>query len=156
MVRTLKKFGLRVIIPSGFLVIVVTVLFPKHYESNPQKRIEAALASGNSAVVKAEYRKLIQEDFSKVEYHIGYIGSHLSQPGRSSPFYQKENQDLIEGYRRYASSSAPEVSDIGYYGLGLFYSLQNDYEHARDNFQRVRNTQLLFLNNSLGAVYRRT
>jgi RsiW-degrading membrane proteinase PrsW (M82 family) len=156
MVRTLKKFGLRVIIPSGFLVIVVTVLFPKHYESNPQKRIEAALASGNSAVVKAEYRKLIQEDFSKVEYHIGYIGSHLSQPGRSSPFYQKENQDLIEGYRRYASSSAPEVSDIGYYGLGFFYSLQNDYEHARDNFQRVRNTQLLFLNNSLGAVYRRT
>ena len=89
MVRTLKKFGLRVIIPSGFLVILVTLLFSEHYESNPQKRIEAALASGNSAVVKAEYRKLIQEDFFKVEYHIGYIGSHLRQPGRSNALYKQ-------------------------------------------------------------------
>ena len=156
MARALKKFALRVIIPSGFLIILVAVLLPDHYESNPQKRIEVALASGNSPVVKAEYRKLIQKDFFKVEYHIGYIVSHLRQPGRSNALYKQENQDLIEGYRRYASSSTPEVSDIGYYGLGLVYSLQNDYEHARENFERVRNTQLSYLNNSLGAVYRRT
>jgi RsiW-degrading membrane proteinase PrsW (M82 family) len=48
------------------------------------------------------------------------------------------------------------VSDIGYYGLGYFYSLQTDYERARENFQKVRNTQLPNLNTSLGAVYRRT
>jgi protease PrsW len=156
MVRTLKKFGLRVIIPSGFLVIVVTVLFSEQSKSNPQKRIEAALASGNSAVEKAEYRKLIQEDFFKVEYHIGYIGSHLRLPGRSNALYKQENQDLIEGYQRYAASSTPEVSDIGYYGLGLIYSLRNDYEHARENFLKVHNTQLSYLNSSLAAVYRRT
>jgi RsiW-degrading membrane proteinase PrsW (M82 family) len=156
MVPTLKKFGLRVIIATGFLIILVTVLLPERYQSNPQKRIEAALASGNSALAKAEYRKLIQEDFFKVEYHVGYIRSHLSRPERSSTISKQENQDMIEGYRRYASSSTPDVSDIGYYGLGLIYSLQNDYAHARDNFQRVRNTQLSHLNSSLGAVYRRT
>jgi protease PrsW len=156
MVRTLKKFGLRVIIPSGFLVIVVTVLFSEQSKSNPQKRIEAALASGNSAVEKAEYRKLIQEDFFKVEYHIGYIRSHLSQPGQSNAPYKQDNHDLIEGYRRYAASSTPEVSDIGYYGLGLIYSLQDDYEHARENFLKVHNTQLSYLNSSLAAVYHRT
>jgi RsiW-degrading membrane proteinase PrsW (M82 family) len=156
MVQTLKKFSLRVIVPSVFLIILVNVLLSGHSESNPQKRIEAALASGNGAVAKAEYRKLIQDDFFKVEYHRGYIASHLSQPGRRSALYQKDNQEMIKGYRRYASSSTPEVSDIGHYGLGYFYSLQTAYEHARENFEQVRNTQLPYLNNSLGAVYRRT
>jgi RsiW-degrading membrane proteinase PrsW (M82 family) len=129
------------------------VLLPEHYESNPRKRIEAALAFGNSAVVKAEYRKLIQEDFFQVEYHIGYIGGHLRQPGRSNALDKQGNQDMIERYRRYAASSTPEVADIGYFGLGLIYSLQNDDEHARENFRRVRNTQLPYLNSSLAAVY---
>jgi RsiW-degrading membrane proteinase PrsW (M82 family) len=134
----------------------VNLLLSEPHESNPQKRIEGALAVGNNSVAKAEYRKLIQENFFKVEYHIGYIRSHLSQPGRRSAFVGQGNQEMIEGYRRYASSSIPEVSDIGYYGLGYFYSLQTDYEHAQENFQQVRNTQLPYLNNSLGAVYRRT
>ena len=152
----LKKFSLRVLIPSVFLIILVNLLLSEPHESNPQKRIEGALAVGNNSVAKAEYRKLIQEHFFKVEYHIGYIRSHLSQPGRRSAFVGQGNQEMIEGYRRYASSSIPEVSDIGYYGLGYFYSLQTDYEHAQENFQQVRNTQLPYLNNSLGAVYRRT
>ena len=44
---------------------------------------------------------------------------------------------------------------MGYYGLGYFYSLREDYERARENFQQVKNTQLPRLNNSLGSVYRR-
>jgi RsiW-degrading membrane proteinase PrsW (M82 family) len=156
MFLTLKKFSLRVIAPSVFLILLVNLFFSEHYENNPQKRIEAALASGNGAVAKAEYRKLIQNDFFKVEYHRGYIGSHLGQPGRRSVLSKQDNQDLIEGYRRYASSTTPEVSDIGHYGLGYIYSLQVDYERARENFEQVRNTQLPYLNNSLGSVYRRT
>ena len=67
MFLTLKKFSLRVIIPSVSLIILVNVLLSEHYESNPQKRIEEALASGNYDLAKAEYRKLIQDDFFKVE-----------------------------------------------------------------------------------------
>ena len=156
MFATLTKFSLRVVIPSVCLIVLVNVLLSEHHESNPQKRIEVALASRNNAGAKAEYRKLIEDNFFKVEYHRGYIGSHLGQPRRGSAFSAQANQDIIEGYRRYASSSIPEVSDIGYYGLGYFYSLQRDDERARENFQKVRNTQLPYLNNSLGAVYRRT
>jgi RsiW-degrading membrane proteinase PrsW (M82 family) len=157
MFLTLKKFSLRVIIPSVSLIILVNLLLPQHHESNPQKRIEEALASGNYDLAKAEYRKLIQDNFFKVEYHRGYIRSHLRLSERTTTRpYRRDNQDIIEGYRRYASSSTPEVSDIGYYGLGFFYNLQTDYERARENFQQVRNTQLPYLNNSLGAVYRRT
>jgi RsiW-degrading membrane proteinase PrsW (M82 family) len=155
MFHTLKKFSLGVIVPSVFLIILVNVILSEHYESNPQKRIEAALASGNSAVAKAEYRKLIQDDFFKVEYHRGYIRSHLSQPGRRRALYNQDNQDMIEGYRRYASSSTPEVSDIGYYGLGFFYSVLEEYKRALENLQQVQNTRLPHLNNSLGSVYRR-
>jgi hypothetical protein len=81
---------------------------------------------------------LIEDDFFKIEYHRGYIGSHLRQPGQRSAPFRQDNQDILQGYRRYASSSIPEVSDIGYYGLGYFYSLQTDYERARENFQKVR------------------
>jgi RsiW-degrading membrane proteinase PrsW (M82 family) len=156
MFLTLKKFSLRVMIPSACLIILVNLLLSDHYQSNPQKRIEEALAAGNHSVVKAEYHKLIQGDFFKVEYHRGYIRSHFGQHGRRSDFNSQVNQDVIEGYRRYAASTSPKVSDIGYYGLGFFYSLREDHERARENFQQVRNTQLPYLNNSLGSVYRRT
>jgi hypothetical protein len=47
MVQTLKKFSLRVIVPSVFLIILVNVLLSGHSESDPQKRIEAALGVGS-------------------------------------------------------------------------------------------------------------
>jgi protease PrsW len=155
MFHTLKKFSLRVIVPSVVLIVLVNVLLSEPYEGNPQKRIEAALTSGNGAVAKAEHRKLIQDDFFNVEHHIGYIRSHLRQHGPRSELKSQSNQDIIEGYRRYAASTNPDVSDMGYYGLGYFYSLREDYERARENFQQVKNTQLPRLNNSLGSVYRR-
>jgi RsiW-degrading membrane proteinase PrsW (M82 family) len=155
MFLALKKFSLRVIVLSVFLIIIVNVLLSEHDENNPQKRIEAALASGNNAAATAEYRQLIQDDFFKVEYHRGYIASHFSQPGRRSGLNSQGNRDIIEGYRRYAASTNPSMADIGYYGLGYFYSLREDYNRALENFKQVRNTQLPHLNNSLGSVYRR-
>ena len=152
----LKKFSLRVIIPSVSLIILVNLLLSESHESNPHKRIEEALASGNYDLAKAEYRKLIQDNFFKVEYHRGYIRSHLRLSERTTRPSRRDNQDIIEGYRRYASASAPEVSDIGYYGLGFFYGLQTDDERARENFLHVRNTRLPYLNYSLGAIYSRT
>jgi protease PrsW len=153
---TLKKFSLRVIVPSVSLVIIANLLLSEPYKSNPQARIEEALASGNNTAAKAEYRKLIQDDFLNVEHHIGYIRSHVGEHGQRSDLKSQRNQDLIEGYRRYAASTNPDVSDMGYYGLGYFYSLREDYERARENFQQVKNAQLPRLNNSLGSVYRRT
>jgi protease PrsW len=155
MFLTVKTFGLRVVIASVCLILLVNLLLPQDPQVSPHQRIEAALASGNSAVAKAEYRKLIQDDFFKVEYHRGYIASHVGQHGRRSYLNSESNQAVMEGYRRYAGSTTTEVSDIGYYGLGLFYSLRADYERALENFLQVRNTQLPDLNNSLGSVYRR-
>ena len=155
MFPALKKFSLRVIIPSVSLVIIANLLLSEPYKSNPEARVEAALASGNNTAAKAEYRKLLQDDFFNVEYHIGYIRSHVRQHGERSDLKSQGNQDIIEGYRRYAASTNLNVSDIGYYGLGYFYSLREDYERALENFQQVKNTQLPRLNNSLGSVYRR-
>jgi protease PrsW len=156
MFRILKKFSLRVIIPSVFLIIIVNLVVSEPRESNPKKRLEEALAAGNNIIAKAEYHKLIQDDFFKVEYHRGYIRSHFGQHGRRSDLNSQDNQNLLEGYRRYAASTSPEVSDLGYYGLGFFYSLREDHERARENFLQVRNARLPYLNNSLGSIYRRT
>jgi RsiW-degrading membrane proteinase PrsW (M82 family) len=155
MFPALKKFSLRVIFPSVSLVIIANLLLSEPYKSNPEARVEAALASGNNNAAKAEYRKLLQDDFFNVEHHTGYIRSHVRKYGQRSDLKSQGNQDIIEGYRRYAASTNPNVSDIGYYGLGYFYSLREDYERALENFQQVKNTQLPRLNNSLGSVYRR-
>src|SRR5262245_33549621 len=112
MFLTLKKFSLRVIISSVFLIIVVNVLLSEHNESNPQKRIEAALASGNNTAAKAEYLNLVQHDFFNVEHHTGYIRSHVRQHGQGSDLKSQSNQEIIEGYRRYAMATNPNVSDI--------------------------------------------
>src|SRR5262245_57432763 len=156
MFPALKKFSLRVIIPSVSLVMIANLLLSEPYKSNPEARVEAALALGNNTAAKAEYRKLLQDDFFNVEHHTGYIRSHVRQHGQGSDLKSQDNQDIMEGYRRYAASTNPKVSDIGYYGLGYFYSLRADYEKALENFQQVKNTQLPRLNNSLGSVYRRT
>src|SRR5262249_10950404 len=69
---------------------------------------------------------------------------------------RKDNEELVAEYRRYASSNNPEVSDIGHYGLGYFYSVRDEYEPARENFEQVHNRKLPYLNASLGSLYRRT
>ena len=46
MFHTLKKFSLRVIVPSVVLIVLVNMILAGHYESNPAKRIEAALDVG--------------------------------------------------------------------------------------------------------------
>ena len=155
MFASLKNFSLRVVLPSVALIIVVNVIFSEHFKSNPHKRIEEALASRNYALAKTEYRKLIEENFFNVEYHRGYIRSHLSQSGRMNRPQRQDNQELVAEYRGYASPNASEKADIGHYGLGYFYSLLNDYAQADENFQQVRNRDLPYLNASLGSLYRR-
>ena len=155
MFPSFKNFALRVLLPSTLLLILVNLLVSERLENDPQKRIQAAVASGNYAAAKAEYRKLIENDFFKVEYHRGYIRSHLGQPGRLRSARRKDNEEMIAEYRRYASSNNPDVSDIGHYGLGYFYSVRNEYDRALENFEKVRNRKLPYLNGSLGSLYRR-
>mgnify|MGYP001186265404 FL=1 len=95
MFRTLKKFSLRVIIPSVSLVIIANLFLSEPHKSNPQARIEDALASGNNTAAKAEYRKLLQDDFFNVEHHIGYIRSHVRQHGQRSDLKSQGNQEII-------------------------------------------------------------
>jgi hypothetical protein len=98
------------IIPSVFLLIIVNLVVSSPVKSNPKKRLEEALAAGNNVIAKAEYHKLIQDDFFKVEYHRGSIRSHFGQHGRRSDLNSQANQNLIEGYRRYAA--AEEKSNL--------------------------------------------
>jgi RsiW-degrading membrane proteinase PrsW (M82 family)/Flp pilus assembly protein TadD len=147
---TLKWFGLYLLLPSAILVLLATYSFQDPGESDPQKRIAHALASGNHFMAKAEYRKLIEQDFGNVKWHRGYISAHLEQPKYQGGSRRRDDRPILEEYERHAQSTDASVADIGWYGLGYLHSVEGDYPLALESFNRVRDRSLPYLNNSVG------
>ena len=79
----MKKYIVRALVPAAGVILLVNMFLGGWVEPDPHRRIERALASGNNAVAKQEYRRLIEDDFYNVAYHRGYIRSNLRQPART-------------------------------------------------------------------------
>jgi RsiW-degrading membrane proteinase PrsW (M82 family) len=150
----LRWFGVSIVAPSLSLVLIVHLVLGNRVEPDPQKRIDAALASGNVVTAMAEYRTLIEGSFHNLEWHRGYIRAHLEQPKYQGKHKRRDDGPVLGQYRRNAESADPRVSDIGNYGLGYFYSIEGDYAQAIQFFGRVRDQSLPYLNNSIGYAHK--
>ncbi len=152
----MKKFIVRALIPAIAVIFLANYRLSGWNEPDPHRRIEQATASGNYAIAKLEYRKLIEQDFFSIGYHRGYIKNHLSQPLHIGRNNRRNDQEITTEYEKYAGSESPARADIGNYGLGYFYAIKGDYRLALSYFQRVKNDSLPYLNKSLGAAYEAT
>ena len=141
-----------IILISLFLVVIIcNIVFRSSDVSDSNEIIRKAEASGNAATARNEYKKLIEKDFFKLEYHRGYIRNCIEIYDHNT---QREGETRVEGeYVKYSSNNDANISDVGYYGLGYIYALGKNYHHSLEYFIKVKNIKLKFLNNSIGHIY---
>jgi protease PrsW len=90
---------------------------------------------------------------SKINYHL--ISTHFKTPHHEddpSCAYYRDDQILHDRYLRMSEDERDTVADIGRYGLGLIAIHYEDYPLALHHYQSVKNSNLPYLNNSLGYV----
>ena len=146
-----KNIILKIVLPAVLVILLVNLVFQGSKDGKPLDTIRKAKASGNYDIVCKEYEKLIQKDFFNLEYHREYLHSSLNL-GRSDNY--DDSLDAVKTeYVKYSLDKDVKVSDIGYYGLGYFYSIRDDFKNAFANFNQVKDGNLPYLNNSIGYAY---
>ena len=117
------------------------------------ERLDKALKAGNYQTAAAIYRELLAAEFFEVAYHRGLLRSALRQAERAGRVGSEAAATLRQEYADYTQSDDPAIVDIGWYGLGFWASLLNDWPEALAAFERVQNRDLAYLNNSFGYIY---
>jgi len=146
-----KDFLLKIVLPTVLVISIVNIVFDRPESNEPKDIIQRAWASGNHEVVCEQLKQLIDDDFYNLKHHRSYIKSRLKL-ARSNDI--SDNYDATkEDYIKYSLNEDPNISDIGYYGLGLYHVIRNDYPNALEHYNKVRDKGMSFLNNSIGYVY---
>ena len=145
-------FLFRVAIPA--IVVITTINLIGHLqEDTPQDKLNKALLSGNQRTALTVYQSMLEQDFSRIDYHRGIIRCRVTLAKRSGHGTAARLDAIRQDYAIFAQSGTPATADIGWYGLGFLASLLDDYPTALEAFTRVRNRDLPYLNNSVGYVY---
>lgn len=146
------RFLARVALPAVVGVIVVNVALSGRTERDPFRRIDNALAAGNAGLAKSEYGALLDADPDDIELHRGYVGSHMQIPESMGKREVRQDGPLIRKYELLAQDRDPTRADLGWYTLGYFHALNGAPSRALECFDRVRNRDLPYLNNSIGSA----
>jgi|GEM_PF-1163996 len=146
----LAAFFVYVAVPSLLVVIEVNILVPRPVANTPQQRIALAIRAQDFGEARNLYLGLQEKEPYRIEYHRGYINSHFSIAKRSGKYATRNDDAIIERYKKFTSSSDTSLRDIGHYGLGLIAVLQNDYGRGLVEYGKVGDAELPYLNNSIG------
>jgi len=148
---TFKGFLGKIVIPTIIIVVALNLGLKNFKSQDPVKIIRNAMIAGRYDLAQDEYEKLIEVDFYNLDYHRGYIRCDI-EPFRFGSFTTSGDKSNIENiYENYAENENSDISDIGNYGLGFYYSLHFENSKAESYLGRVHNQKLPFLNNTIGV-----
>lgn len=148
----LTAFFVYVAIPSLLIIFAVNVLVSQPVADTPQQKIALATRTQNFGLARDIYLELSEKEPYRLEFHRGYINSHFSIAKRTGKHAVRNDEEIVNRYRELAASPDSGLSDVGHYGLGLIAVLQNDYRKGLEEYGRVKNPDLPYLNNSIGYV----
>jgi len=150
--NALLKFIAYVILPTLIIVPLVNNFFKNPDINNLVEWYGAAIRTGNYDKATEVLEGLIDEHPTNIRFHRRYIVLHYDE---SRQRHNKElNKNIIlKKYVNYSKSIDPNMSDIGFFGLGQIYSNISEYEKALDNFEKVKNKNLRYLNHEIGIVH---
>ena len=149
-----------VIIVIGVLisvVILVNIVISNPTFQNNEDLIKYAIKSKQYSLAEDTYKHLIEIDsINNIDLCYGHLTSHFKIPKETRKNNQTEirNDDNIYSfYKKKSESYIQKQQDIGQYGLGLYFSIIDNYESALEHFEKIQNKNLKYLNNSIGRIY---
>ncbi|MBN2435772.1 MAG: PrsW family intramembrane metalloprotease [Spirochaetes bacterium] len=147
----MKDFLLKIVLPAVLVISIVNLFFDRPDSNKPEDVIKKARASGNHEIVRKQLEQLIKNDFFNLEHHRDYLRSCLRLAKNND--ISNESDAVRNDYIKYSLDNDPNISDVGYYGLGFYYAIRDDYQNSLDYYNKVRDKEMSFLNNSIGFVY---
>ena len=151
------KKPLLIVLGIIFVVLLVINLAVKNPSFNTkQGLIGFAVGSKQYALAEETYKDLTALDSINPDNYYGHLVSHFNIPAETTTDHQVKKRDdtaIFSFYESKSRSADPYQRDIGLYGLGLYYSLQDFNDKALDYFAKVENRSFKYLNNSIGRIY---
>jgi protease PrsW len=148
---TMKDFLVKIFIPAAAVVLFVNIFFGGDYRNS--KLISAQKAYENERYQYAFYlySDLIDLDPSNPFYHRELLRTQF-MIGNSGKIYHSDN--FVRGqYVLMSKESDVEKSDMGRYGLGIYYTLRGDYIQSLRNFSTIHDRNMPYMNNSTGIAF---
>ena len=132
-----------VLITIGIVIGIIAFLnifVPKPKFKNKQLELNFAITSKQYDLAENIAFELIKTDTTNIEYYITYLKQHFNKPkreGKNGP--DRDDNTIFLFFEKKSKSNDIVVSDIGKYGLGLHYSLSDNYEPALEKYLTVNN-----------------
>jgi RsiW-degrading membrane proteinase PrsW (M82 family) len=149
----LAAFFVYVAVPSLLVILAVNVLVPRPTVNTPQQRIALAIRTQDHREARDAYLELLKNNPQRIDYHRGYINSHFSIDKRTGKYALRNDEEIIRRYQEMTASPDTSIQDLGHYSLGLIAVLENDYNKGLEEYGKVTNGNLPYLNNSIGYAH---
>ena len=144
------------------VVFVGVVILANIFLSNPTfdnlaDKADFALKGNNPELAQDTYAQIIKQHFFNIDGHYKYISAHFNIPKKQKKtrhqYKCRDDAPIMEYYDSWTKDENSDIADIGFYGKGLIQAhLEND-SLAIAAFLQVKNTELKYLNNSIGNAY---
>lgn len=132
-------------------LITVNIFFagsPEYTESEENSRI--SFIDSMEQIVKndSNYTHLIENNNSWFNYLYTQLYLELPDSWETSPGIYRYNQpeDLLDIFSNKATNQAELISNIGYFGLGIYYVKKGSPQIAIDNLDSISDKKLAYLN----------
>lgn len=151
----MKRLLLYLLLPTLLLIAFVNLVVPDPAPGDFERRIAGSLAVGVPGQAVQVYAQRLALDPYNLDDHYAYLQAYFQQPQRTFLAREdlRDDEALIASYTRLTQEDDLRLRDIGHYGLGLIYANLQQFPAARLHLEAVRDTDLKYLNNTLGYVY---
>jgi len=159
----IKKYKTTITVISILIIALVvtnTIFVTTIHSKSPEKKIKFGERKNISLLVSDGYYEKLKSDSLNIDYHFEFIDNHFYSSGGWS-YYKNlpkiiSDQNILDYYKAKSESVNTEVSDIGNFGLGLYYYYNNFFEKSIIFYKKVNNTRLKYLNSCIGMIFLKT
>jgi protease PrsW len=139
-------------LPLIISALLVNFILPAN-EFSVYEQAQNAQYAGNYAIAEKNFIKLLDEQPLDVLLHRERIQSHFNISKKIGKNTYRDDENVSDFYKKLSRADDVEKADIGHYGLG-FIEIQNDnHQKALEQYLKVQNQHLPYLNNSIGYAY---
>ncbi|AQQ70664.1 Protease PrsW [Limihaloglobus sulfuriphilus] len=148
---TMKDFLVKIFIPAAVVVFSVNFFFGGDYKNSKLISAQKAFENGSYKYAFYLYSELLDEDSLNPLYHRELLKTQFMIKN-SGKIYHTDN--FVRGqYVLMSKENDPGTSDMGFYGLGIYYTLRGEYITALRNFSTIKNRNVPYVNNSAGIAF---
>jgi len=150
----LRRHPFPFVLLCGLLIWgVINLFFPRSLPADAEERAFLLLDAGWYAEAEMAFEEALDADPLDPTLNYFYISNHFSlYPVEQYPGVEF-HAHVNSRYYDLVHTGDATMTDMGWYGRALVFSYREQYEDALEQYLKVENRDLPYLNNSIGYVY---